>query len=133
MEAARLDARSDLLLFGVMQAATAGADLSPDRSINAQRAPLGTADHAFFSTMRPSTNRQTRGSSPNSSDSLSGASERSDNQELRQRLLAAEASVAREKAKGDQWLRMIGSLREELAQAHRCIDALAGDGDSTTL
>jgi hypothetical protein len=56
-----------------------------------------------------------------------------ENEELRQRLLAADAIIAREKAKGDQWLSMIGSLREELAQAHRRIDALGGDDDRTMM
>eukprot|EP01043_Picozoa_sp_COSAG02_P036348 COSAG02_NODE_2656_length_8316_cov_8.675672_6_plen_628_part_00 len=145
MEAARRDARSDLLLFGVMQAATAGADLSPDRNSNSQRASSRTDNSAFFSAVRPSTTREARGSGPRSSDeSLSSNIERTDdiasrqqvqteNEELRQRLLAADAIIAREKAKGDQWLSMIGSLREELAQAHRRIDALGGDDDRTMM
>ena len=121
---ARRDARSDLLLFGVMQAAAAGADLSPARGSPAQGTPRSASTSATLRLSVNSSDVATRRAEPTASHQQL----QQENKELRQRLLAAEASVAREKAKGDQWLSMLGSLREELAQAHRRMDARGGGG-----
>ena len=121
---ARRDARSDLLLFGVMQAAAAGADLSPARGSPAQGTPRSASTSATLRLSVNSSDVATRRAEPTASHQQL----QQENKELRQRLVAAEASVAREKAKGDQWLSMLGSLREELAQAHRRMDARGGGG-----
>jgi hypothetical protein len=140
IEDARRDARSDLLLFGMTQAAAAGADSavasrSPRRSTSSAAASGygsdsdDTADDARYASRSPQGAKTVRRKKKRASEFAEEIQSQLDhdkltreNAVLQQKLKASEESAVREKAKGEQWLEMIGQLREELAAAERRVE-----------
>jgi hypothetical protein len=141
IEDARRDARSDLLLFGMTQAAAAaGADSavasrSPRRSTSSAAASGygsdsdDTADDAWYASRSPQGAKTVRRKKKRASEFAEEIQSQLDHDKLtredavlQQKLKASEESAVREKAKGEQWLEMIGQLREELAAAERRVE-----------